>query len=62
MNILLISTGDHRRASEAAYRLIQNLKAYGHNCKMLVKQKSIPDEYIIPKQSSNMQRRVFNIS
>jgi glycosyltransferase involved in cell wall biosynthesis len=47
MNVLLINTYDYGGAGKAIYRLHQNLRARGHNAKLLVMQKTITDQDIV---------------
>ena len=60
MNIILISTGDHQGAFEAAYRLHQNFKDCGHNSGLLVKQKTRFDQDIIQCPSIRVLRLAWN--
>lgn len=61
MNILLINTYDFEGAGKAAYRLLRNFKSYGHNCRMVVKQKTTADKDVIQLHlpSPSLMRRAF---
>jgi glycosyltransferase involved in cell wall biosynthesis len=61
VKILLISTGDTNGAYEALYRMAKHFDGEGYHVKMLVKQKSKKDDFIVPYlRKLSIIARIYN--